>query len=103
MTSPEYPTRRRRPPYRASFTLTLLYLFGFFVLFALLFALPDLLRAVAQLPPGPEELSEEELELAKRIAQRALVGGRLYLAVGCSVVTIGLSTYLNVLPGLKRR
>ena len=103
MASPEYPPRRPRPAYRPAFTLTLLYLFGFFVLFALLFALPDLMRGVMQLPPGPEELSPQELELAKQIARRALVGGRLFVAVGCAVVTIGLATYLNVLPGLKRR
>jgi hypothetical protein len=103
MASPQVPLRPRRPAFRASFSLTLVYLFGLFILFALLLALPDLLQAVQQLPPGPEELSEEELELAKQVARRALGGGRLFLAVGCAVVTLGLAAYLQVLPGLKRQ
>ncbi|MBW2244133.1 MAG: hypothetical protein JRH01_19290 [Deltaproteobacteria bacterium] len=103
MASPQVPLRPRRPAFRASFTLTLLYLFGFFILFALLLALPDLFQAVQQLPPGPEELTAEELELARQVARRALAGGRIFLAIGSAVVTLGLLAYLQVLPGLKSR
>ncbi|MCP5071348.1 MAG: hypothetical protein GY946_32710, partial [bacterium] len=67
MASPEHPPLRRRAPYRPTFTLTLLYLVGFFILFALLFALPDLIEGFQQLPPGPEELTPEELERGTQI------------------------------------
>lgn len=81
--------------------MTLLYLFGFFVLFALILALPDLIEGARQLGPGPEELTEEELSRAREISRRALSGGKLFAALGASVVAVGLGAFRNILPGLR--
>jgi len=98
----EAPFRRaRRPILRPRFTLALLYLVFFFFLFGMAFALPDLLEEARQLAPGPEELSPEELSRASDTAQRALQGGRLFLALGLAVVATGLGAYARLLPGLR--
>jgi len=98
----EAPFRRARgPSFRPRFTLTLLYLLFFFFLFGMAFALPDLLEGAHQLAPGPEELSPEELSRARDTAQRALQGGRLFLALGLAVVATGLGSYARLLPGLR--
>ena len=46
---------RRPPAFRPSFTLSLLYMAGFFVLFAVLLILPSLLEVLAEVPVGPEQ------------------------------------------------
>ena len=99
---PEAPSRRsRQPVFRPRFTLTLLYLAFFFFLFAMIFALPDLLEGARNLGPGPEELSPEELDEARDIAREALRGGRLLLALGLAAIATGLGSYARVLPGLR--
>ena len=75
------PRRSSRPVFRPRFTLTLLYLAFFFLLFGMLFALPDLLEGARALGPGPEELTPEELEVARDTAREALRGGRLMVAL----------------------
>ncbi len=98
----ELPRRRTRAaPFRPRFTLTLVYLFGFFVLFALALALPDLLEGASQLGPGPEELTDEELAQAREISRRALSGGKLFAALGAAVIAVGLGAFRGVLPGLR--
>lgn len=99
----EQPPRRRTrsAPFRPRFTLTLLYLVGFFVLFAMILALPDLIEGARQLGPGPEELSDAELEQAREISRRALSGGKLFAALGASVIAVGLGAFRGVLPGLR--
>ncbi len=95
------PRRAGRAVFRPRFTLSLLYLGFFFVLFGLLFALPDLLAGARQLAPGPDELTPEELAQAREIARGALAGGRLLLALGLAVIVTGLGGFAGVLPGLR--
>ena len=91
----------RGPLFRPSFTLLLLYLAGFFLFYALLFALPELLAGARELPPGTEPLTPEELARAKEISRRALGGGRTYLAFAAALVTIAIAAWRKVLPGLR--
>ena len=93
--------RSNRPVFRPRFTLSLLYLAFFFLLFGMLFALPDLLEGARALGPGPEELTPEELEQARDTAREALRGGRLMVALGLAVIVTGLGSYARVLPGLR--
>ena len=99
---PEAPPRRSpRTVFRPRFTLTILYLAFFFLVFGMTFALPDLLEGARNLGPGPEELSPEELDEARDIAREALRGGRLLLALGLAAIATGLGSYARVLPGLR--
>jgi hypothetical protein len=99
---PETPSHRvSRPVFRPRFTLTLVYVACFFVLFGLIFALPDLLQGARDLGPGPQELTSEELDQARDIARNALRGGRLLVALALAVIATGLGAYARVLPGLK--
>lgn len=96
------PSRRsRRPVFRPRFTLTLLYLAFFFVLFAMILALPDLLEGARNLGPGPKELTPEELARARDMTRDALQGGRLLVALALAVIATGLGSYARVLPGLR--
>jgi len=96
------PSRRsRRPAFRPRFTLTLLYLAFFFVLFAMILALPDLLEGARNLGPGPKELTPEELARARDMTRDALQGGRLLVALALAVIATGLGSYARVLPGLR--
>jgi len=93
--------RSRQPVFRPRFTLTLLYLAFFFLLFGMVFALPDLLEGARNLGPGPEELSPEELARARDTAREALRGGRLLVALALAVIATGLGSYARILPGLR--
>lgn len=91
------PPRRREVTFYPRFLLTLLYLVGFFFAAALLFILPELLKVLAEVPPGPEQQ-----EIAKQAAHRA-AGPKLLPALVISLfLTIG-GTVLEVLPGLRQR
>jgi hypothetical protein len=96
------PTRRPRPAssFRPEFTLYLFYFLAFFVFFALLLALPDLLAGMRALPPAAS--LEEERAAGAEIARRA-VAGRLPLAVVAALVALAVAGYGRVLPGLRRR
>ncbi len=89
-------SRRRAPAFRPSFTLAVLYIGGFFVVFAFLLILPELLAVLRDVPPGPEQE-----RIAREVAQRA-AGPRLLWALGLALAALGLGSYLQVLPGLKR-
>lgn len=92
------PQRRSRPaPFRPSFTLALAYVAGFFALYALLMILPELLRVLAEVPPGPEQQ-----ELAAEAAREA-ARPRLAYALAAALASVGLGSYLRILPGLKSR
>ena len=95
------PRRSGRSVFRPRFTLTILYLGFFLLLFGTLFALPDLLEGARSLGPGPEELTPEELARARNIGRDALSGGRLLVALGLAVIATGLGSYARVLPGLR--
>ena len=99
---PPYP--RRRPPRSAfspRFTLLLLYFFALVVLFGLLFALPALVDAYRELPPGSGELTPEELAKASEAARNALTG-RVWWTVAAAVLTLAVGMWRDALPGLKR-
>ena len=89
-------SRRRAPVFRPSFTLAVLYLGGFFLVFAFLMILPELLSVLRDVPPGPAQE-----QIAREVAQR-VAGPRLLWAVGLALAALGLGAYLQVLPGLKR-
>ena len=93
--------RQGRVPFRPRFTLTVVYVAAFTMLFGLAFALPDLVRGALALPPGPAELSEQELARAREIARGALDGGRMLIALAGAVVAVGLGVFARALPGLR--
>jgi hypothetical protein len=98
---PPYPRRPPRPGFSPRYTLLLLYFFVLVVLFGLLFALPALVDAYSQLPPGEGELTPEELAKASEAARAALTG-RVWWTVGASALTLGALMWRNALPGLRR-
>ena len=77
------------------FTLYILYLAGFFLLYAMLLILPDLLDVLESMPPGPEQE-----EAATRVAREA-VRPHLLPALAMALATAGLGAYYRVLPGLR--
>jgi hypothetical protein len=91
----------RAPPFRPRFTVLLFYVAGFFLLYAMLFALPDLVAGARSLGPGPEELSPEELAQAREIARRAMGGGKVLIALVASLATVGFGVWRNALPGVR--
>lgn len=99
--SPPPPRRTPRPVFRPRFTLSLLYLIAFFLLFGTLFALPDLLEAAGSLPPGPTRLTPEELEQAERVGRDALSRTQLAAALLAALAATALGARANLLPGLR--
>jgi hypothetical protein len=95
------PRLRRAAPFRPRFTLVLLYVLAFFLLYAMLFALPDLVAGARELGPGPEELSPEEMERARRISRDALAGGKVLIAIVAALATVGLGIWRRALPGVR--
>jgi hypothetical protein len=96
---------RKRPPYyrkvgtafQPRFTLSILYLFGFFFLYCLLLVAPSLLEVAKTVPPGPEQQ-----EVAQQVA-REVVRPRLWIAVALAALTTVLGAHYRVLPGLRPR
>lgn len=98
MQSPQgTPSKRRPPVFRPSFTLALVYVLVFFTLYALLMILPELLRVAAEVPPGPRQQ-----EVAAEIARKA-AAPRLPYAAAAALLSVGLGSYLRILPGLSQR
>jgi ABC-type sulfate transport system permease component len=71
-----------------------IYVLFFFLLYGLLFVLPELLDILERVPPGPEQEA-----LAKRAAREAL-GSNVYTALAAAIVTVALGAYYRVLPGM---
>lgn len=69
---------------------------AFFLLFAFLLILPELLTVLRDVPTGPEQE-----QMAQEVAQQA-AGPRLLWAIGLALGAVGLGAYLEILPGLKR-
>ncbi len=94
-----------RPPYyrkvgttfQPRFTLSILYLFGFFFLYCLLLVAPSLLEVAQTVPPGPEQQ-----EAAQQVAHE-VVRPRLWIAVVLSALTTILGAHYRILPGLQSR
>ena len=78
----------------------ILYLAFCFLVFAMFFALPDLVAGARQLPPGGPELTPAELEQARDIARNALAG-RIPIAAVVAVLATGLGAWSGRLPGLR--
>ena len=91
----------RAPAFRLSFTLMLVYVAGFFLFYALLFALPDLLSELQRLEPSSGPLTPEELERAKQVSHEALRGGKVLISLVAAVATTGLALWRRVLPGVR--
>lgn len=91
------PIRRPRPSFTPRFTVSLIYLFGFFFLFCLLLVAPALYEVAQTLPPGPEQ------EEAAKQASKAAIQPRLAIAIVASVVTTTLGAHFKLLPGLRER
>lgn len=91
----------RGAAFRPRFTLTLVYLLGFFLLYAMAFALPDLIVGARELGPGTGDLTPEEQAQAREIARRALGGGKLLIAVAASILTVGFALWRRLLPGVR--
>jgi len=77
----------------------MLYFFAFFLFFALLLALPDLLEGLRTLPPATSP--EAERAAGAQIAQEAVQGRLGYAFIAATVVT-GIGSYARILPGIKR-
>jgi hypothetical protein len=92
---------RRTTPFRPRFTLTLLYLAGFYLLYALLFALPDLVAGYQALGPGPETLTSEELARAEEITRGALSPVKELIALGAALLTVVVGARTRLLPGMR--
>jgi hypothetical protein len=88
----------RTPPFRPRFMLTLLYLAGFFVLYALLLVAPELLPLLGSegrsLPP------EELRERARQVSQQAMQG-KVLIALAAALVTVGVGAWRRALPGMR--
>jgi len=89
------PARRRAPPFRPRFSLTLAYFAGFFLLFCLLIVAPALLQVARVGVPS------EEMEARAESAAHDAIQGRLSLAFIAALVVTGLAVYARALPGLR--
>jgi len=87
--------RKTGGTFQPRFTLSILYLFGFFFLYCLLLVAPSLLSVLQTLPPGPEQQAAAE-QLAREV-----VAPRLWIAVVLSAVTTILGAHYRLLPGLR--
>lgn len=85
-----------RTAFRPHFTLSIVYFAAFFVGFALLLILPEMLEALETLPADADP-EAAGTELARRIA-----GPRLLGAFVLAALTMLLGGYYQVLPGLRR-
>ena len=89
------PVKDVRPPpgkYRPRFIIGIIYLVGFFFLFAFLQILPDLV-GLLDLPPGPEQ------ERAARELAREQSDPLTSLLL--SVLVTSLGGYYQILPGMR--
>jgi hypothetical protein len=85
------------PTFQPSFLLLLLYLIGFFFVTALLLILPELLKVLAEVAPGPEQQ-----EIAQEVARKA-ARPKILPALAVSFVLTAVGAYLEVLPGFRKR
>ena len=93
---PEPPTTRPAA-FQPRFTLSLLYLFGLFLVYCLLFVAPELSGLVEPAAPGQEEAVKQAASEVAREAMRP----RLPVAFGAAVLTLLLGGRYGFLPGLR--
>ncbi len=98
MSAPD-PHRRPRPPatFHPRFSLSLLYLFGLFFVYCLLFIAPELSELVQ--PASPEQ--EEAVKRATAEVVRQAIRPRLPYAFAAAVLTLLLGSHYGFLPGLR--
>jgi len=84
---------RRPPPFRPRFTLGLIYLAVFFVLFQFLQVLPELIHLLGSMEPGPDQ------QLAAERAMRE--GSSPLVSLVLALAATSLGSYYRVLPGMK--
>ncbi len=101
MDRPPPRTRRPRATFRPNFLLLVAYLGAFTALFGLLFALTDLVEGARALPPGPDELTQAELDAAREVAREALSGGRIVLAFVAAGAAVAAGVFTRTLPGFR--
>ena len=89
------PKRPRPPAFQPRFTLTILYLFAFFLLYCLILVAPTLFEVARALPPGPEQ------QAAAEAAAREAVRGRLLFAFLAALASVSLGAHFRRLPGLR--
>lgn len=97
--SPDPPYYRKTggTHFEPRFTLSILYLFGFFFLYCMLLVSPALIDVLQNVPTGPEQE-----EAARRVAQET-IRPRLWIAgLGAALTTVG-GVYYRVLPGFRQR
>lgn len=91
---PRSPTpRRSAPPFRPRFTLGILYLATFFVLFSFLQVLPELVELLGSMQPGPAQ--------EKAAARVMREGSSPLVSLVLSLAATSLGAYYQVLPGMK--
>ena len=90
------PVRRRAGPIRPSATLGLVWFAALLVFYSLLLILPEMLDALAELPPDADPVEAGEL------VARPIAGPRLGLAFALAALTLVVGARLQVLPGLRR-
>ncbi len=91
------PTRRPPALPRPFFTLAILYIFGFFFLYAFALVTPALLEVLRSMPPGPEQ------QAAAEQAAYEAASGRMGLAFALSLATVVLGVWSRKLPGFRGR
>jgi len=91
------PPPKRRPPVvpRPFFTLAIVYIFGFFFVYAFALVAPALLEVANGMAPGPEQQAA-----AERAAYEA-AQGRMGLAFLLSLATVVLGVWSKKLPGFR--
>jgi len=88
-------SHRRRAAFRPSFTLMLLYVAGLSIAFSLLAILPEMLEALAALPPDVDP-AEAGREVARAVAAPRVAG-----SIAIATIAVGAGAYWRVLPGLR--
>jgi hypothetical protein len=88
---------KRRPPVvpRPFFTLAIVYVFGFFFVYAFALVAPALMEVANSVPPGPEQQAA-----AERAAYQA-AQGKMGLAFVLSLATVVLGVWTKKLPGYR--
>ncbi|MCG8591572.1 MAG: hypothetical protein MJE66_19930 [Proteobacteria bacterium] len=88
--------RRRAAPFRPRFTLGLLYLAGFTLLFALVAIAPELVALARPAAETDVELERQAAEAGRQAAQ-----GRLLPALLAAVLAVLAGSHWGWLPGLR--
>ncbi len=89
----QLPPRRHGPAFRPRFTISILYLAGFALVFMGLMCLPGFIEVLAA--GGDEET------ITRRAAEVARANARPPIALLLSLLATGLGGYYEVLPGLR--